>query len=119
MTNRESVPLSSPSTSELQSSTEESGVCVSNRNQWSYLEKYFEFTAVKGKSLEFKCVTCAPKTKIISANNRSMYNLKLHVSRVHGHLLSALCIKQMHSKFYSRILAYTYIAIITIFFVAH
>jgi hypothetical protein len=67
-----------PSTSSVQD--------LDTSNPWPFLEKYYKFSGVKGNKVEYKCVNCAPKIKVISANRKSMHNLKLHMSRVHPYL---------------------------------
>jgi hypothetical protein len=71
------VSLSSPSTSSA-------ALTDSNdANPWPFIDRYFTFTGVKGNNFEFKCIICLPKEKIISANKKSLYNLKKHVARLH------------------------------------
>ena len=63
---------------------------VSNQNEtldqtpWPYLHQYFKFLRNKGKNLEFLCLLCQPNTKQLSANQKSLYNLKQHVKKIHS-----------------------------------
>lgn len=54
-----------------------------SRNPWPYMEEYFDFIGIKGKNLEFKCLLCTDKEKILSVSNKSSFNLKLHIGRSH------------------------------------
>ena len=56
---------------------------ASGQNPWPYLHPYFQFLRSKGKNLEFMCLLCRPKSKMLSANQKSLYNLKQHVRKIH------------------------------------
>jgi hypothetical protein len=55
-------------------------------NPWPFIEKYFIVTGVTWHNVEFKCITCAPKLKLLSVNKKSLYNLELHINRVYPSL---------------------------------
>ena len=58
-----------------------------DENPWPYLHTHFKFLRSKGKNLEFLCLLCRPNSKMLSANKKSLYNLKQHVKKIHSKTL--------------------------------
>jgi hypothetical protein len=52
-------------------------------NPWPYLNNYFEFKGKSGKSLDYLCILCKPRTKILKASISTQSNLKSHIERKH------------------------------------
>ena len=48
------------------------------------LEPQFELKSKEGDKLSYQCNLCKPKTRIISANTKTRFNLKRHLSTLHS-----------------------------------
>lgn len=56
---------------------------TSSRNPWPYVDPYYKFVKVDGKNIIFECKECKPKSTVISANVKTLFNLKRHIERHH------------------------------------
>lgn len=59
----------------------DSAVADSNYNlKWPQLQQFFEQQGnIEDKNIEFKCVLCKPKHKILSTSSTSYSNLRAHI----------------------------------------
>ena len=62
-----------------------------NKNPWPYISQFFEYTDAASSTGQqcvnnhrFKCVLCEPAIKFVSANSKSLSNLKTHVRSKHS-----------------------------------
>ena len=75
-----------PSTSSGQGRKEKEVIVDPATNPFPYVKDYFAFIGKDGqkeKSYKFQCKLCSPKVVNLLVNQRSMFNLKKHLGRVH------------------------------------